>query len=385
MTSASLGSSGRSLKGENLKLTRRHHLHQSVGSQQCGSFLLGALGWSTVFWAFSLGTLLAVQAVWQTVDHFKYPATKYGELVAVPILNTDYTPRLFIRCVGPAKRRLSTFVLQADAAAPAASLFGLQDALAAVGRRSCAYDRLGSGWSDDVVTPSHLKRVPQTLHSLLAAAGRSPPYIMVGHGFGGQLALQFATLYPELVSGLALMDTSSSTATHLQLGVITNHSDYWGNMHHRFTNNHMMDQLMQLNVVRAAVPLGLPRFVKYSKNSYRYQAEVNAMYGNRRAWQGAWAEYAAAVAAQPDSLDEQLTLAAPSGDSFWYGTGWKDFSPRPVLVMPARDTLTASAECDITLSACREAVLQADGRYFAKQQLAYFDTLSNNASLAVMP
>jgi hypothetical protein len=109
------------------------------------------------------------------------------------------------------------------------------------------------------------------------------------------------------------------------------------------------------------------------------------MYGNRRAWQGAWVEFAAAVAAQPDSLDEQLTLAAPSGDSFWYGTGWKDFSPRPVLVMPARDTVAASAECDITLSGCREALLQADGGYFAKLQLAYFDTLSNNASLAVMP
>ena len=31
--------------------------------------------------------------------------------------------------------------------------------LAAAGRRSCTYDRLGTGWSDDVITPSHLKRV----------------------------------------------------------------------------------------------------------------------------------------------------------------------------------------------------------------------------------
>lgn len=57
--------------------------------RRCGSFVLGALGWSTVFWTFSLASLLAAQAVWQIVDHFKYPASKYGELVAVSIHNTD--------------------------------------------------------------------------------------------------------------------------------------------------------------------------------------------------------------------------------------------------------------------------------------------------------
>jgi hypothetical protein len=81
------------------------------------------------------------------------------------------TASLFLRCRGPSNSSLATFVLEADAGAPAASLFGLQDELARAGRRSCTYDRLGLGWSDDIVMPGHLKRVGGGSTAATYAAG----------------------------------------------------------------------------------------------------------------------------------------------------------------------------------------------------------------------
>jgi hypothetical protein len=80
-------------------------------------------------------------------------------LQPLPLLTPADTAALFLRCRGPSNSSLATFVLEADAGAAAASLFGLQDELAKAGRRSCAYDRLGLGWSDDIIMPGHLKRV----------------------------------------------------------------------------------------------------------------------------------------------------------------------------------------------------------------------------------
>ena len=74
--------------------------------------------------------------------------------------------------------------------------------------RVCIYDRGGYGWSD----PSPKARVPSViadeLYSLLHAAGEAPPYILVGHSFGGLTALMFAHKFPTEVAGVVLVDAS---------------------------------------------------------------------------------------------------------------------------------------------------------------------------------
>lgn len=102
----------------------------------------------------------------------------------------------------------------------------------------------------------------------------------------------------------------------------------------------------------------------------QYEHIVEALDGNSKAWQGRWGEYSTAVTALRDRLDEQLTLYAADTNSFWYGTGWKDFSPLPVLIMPAAASL-ASVGCDTTLLSCQQQVLASEGRYKAKLLLAY--------------
>jgi pimeloyl-ACP methyl ester carboxylesterase len=71
---------------------------------------------------------------------------------------------------------------------------------------TASYDRAGLGWS----SPSRTARTPGNiaaeLHQLLEGAGIKPPYILVGHSFGGLVVRMFALLYPEEVSSIVLVD-----------------------------------------------------------------------------------------------------------------------------------------------------------------------------------
>lgn len=71
-----------------------------------------------------------------------------------------------------------------------------------------AYDRAGYGWSDR----SKAERTPEIivaeLHTLLQNAKIEPPYLLVGHSFGGLYVRLFAATYPDEVAGLILVDAS---------------------------------------------------------------------------------------------------------------------------------------------------------------------------------
>jgi pimeloyl-ACP methyl ester carboxylesterase len=71
---------------------------------------------------------------------------------------------------------------------------------------TASYDRCGLGWS----SPSRTARTPgniaQELHEALMRAGIKPPYVMVGHSFGGLVMRRFTLLYPEDVVGVVLVD-----------------------------------------------------------------------------------------------------------------------------------------------------------------------------------
>lgn len=75
--------------------------------------------------------------------------------------------------------------------------------------RICAYDRAGQGWSDDVAHPQDGRAVADDLHTLLARAGESGPYVLAGHSSGGTLAMTYAARYPADVAGMVLLDSSS--------------------------------------------------------------------------------------------------------------------------------------------------------------------------------
>ena len=74
------------------------------------------------------------------------------------------------------------------------------------GHRTIAFDRPGFGYSGDGYM--EFDRQIETLHSLLSALHISRP-ILVGHSYGGTLALGFAERHPSELSGLVLVDAAA--------------------------------------------------------------------------------------------------------------------------------------------------------------------------------
>ena len=74
------------------------------------------------------------------------------------------------------------------------------------------------GWSDVAVNPTTVRRTPLALDSLLQAAGEPGPFILAGHSAGGDMALQYAALFAEKVTGLVLMDAYTDAVITLQTG-----------------------------------------------------------------------------------------------------------------------------------------------------------------------
>jgi pimeloyl-ACP methyl ester carboxylesterase len=80
--------------------------------------------------------------------------------------------------------------------------------------RVASYDRPGLGWSDPGPEPRTAARIVKELHALLAEASIPPPYVLVGHSFGGLTMPLFAARYPQEVSGVVLVDPVAPAEWH---------------------------------------------------------------------------------------------------------------------------------------------------------------------------
>lgn len=98
-----------------------------------------------------------------------------------------------------------TVVFESGIGATHLSWRGIQDEISML-THTISYDRAGLGWS----SPTRAPRVPGTLarelHQMLDAAGIEPPYVLVGHSFGGLVVRRFALLYPRQVAAVVLVD-----------------------------------------------------------------------------------------------------------------------------------------------------------------------------------
>lgn len=72
--------------------------------------------------------------------------------------------------------------------------------------RVVSYDRAGLGWSDLGPMPRTADRIVHELHLMLERTGIPPPYVLVGHSFGGLIMPLFAARYPEATAGMVLVD-----------------------------------------------------------------------------------------------------------------------------------------------------------------------------------
>jgi pimeloyl-ACP methyl ester carboxylesterase len=72
--------------------------------------------------------------------------------------------------------------------------------------RVCSYDRAGFAWSDAGPMPRTAGRIATELRTLLDRGGVHPPFLLVGHSYGGLVMRIFARRYSQDVVGLVLVD-----------------------------------------------------------------------------------------------------------------------------------------------------------------------------------
>jgi pimeloyl-ACP methyl ester carboxylesterase len=118
--------------------------------------------------------------------------------------------RLAYECAGTGR---PTVVLEAGYTASGIDTYG-PVILPALARRTrvCTYDRAGDGLSDArpaSVRPLTGATQARELHILLEAIHAGPPYVLVGHSYGGMITREFAALYRHQVAGMVLLDASS--------------------------------------------------------------------------------------------------------------------------------------------------------------------------------
>lgn len=110
--------------------------------------------------------------------------------------------RLHIQCAGEGA---PSIILDAALGGSSLSWSLVQPELAKLSR-VCSYDRAGFGWSDAGPMPRTAGRIADELRTLLDRAGVPPPFLPVGHSFGGLVALIFAHRFRSETSALVLVD-----------------------------------------------------------------------------------------------------------------------------------------------------------------------------------
>ena len=98
-----------------------------------------------------------------------------------------------------------TVVFESGIAATHLNWHRIQDAVSSFAR-TVAYDRAGLGWSSPCTSARTPSKVASELHDLLEEARIAPPYVLVGHSFGGFVMRRFAALYRDEVAGVLLVD-----------------------------------------------------------------------------------------------------------------------------------------------------------------------------------
>ena len=155
-----------------------------------------------------IGFPCPIAAVFLYVLAFGWPAPTAGlpglELGSPPGVMVELgSHRLHIHCTGegsPAvifESGLGGTSLDWSRVQPAVSEF----------TKSCSYDRAGYGWSEPGPRPRHAIRLAAELDRLLLSAGVPPPFVLVGHSFGGLTIRILAARREKTVAGLVLIDT----------------------------------------------------------------------------------------------------------------------------------------------------------------------------------
>jgi pimeloyl-ACP methyl ester carboxylesterase len=115
---------------------------------------------------------------------------------------------LNVHCLGDGR---PTVLLAAARTAPGYVWTPAQRGIAAV-TRVCWYDRADIGWSEAGPDPAWADTAAADLHRLVQHAGLAPPFVLVGHSFGGHVIRLYHHMYPGEVAGMVFVDAALEDA-----------------------------------------------------------------------------------------------------------------------------------------------------------------------------
>ena len=124
--------------------------------------------------------------------------------------------KLNVRVSGTAKPGVLTVVFESGLGSPIDAWFSVPFEIAAM-TRVVAYERAGIGASEPGPEPRSITQIVTELHALLAKLEVAPPYVLVGHSWGGPIIHSFAATYPKEIAGLVYEDPSDFTQTEADI------------------------------------------------------------------------------------------------------------------------------------------------------------------------
>lgn len=114
------------------------------------------------------------------------------------------THRQYVYCKGEGS---PTVVFETGLGGASLEWYPVHDEVAAH-TRACLYDRAGYGWSDNGPLPRDVEQIVQELDVVLQRSENAPPFVLVGHSFGGLVMQHYASQHPDAVAGLVLVESS---------------------------------------------------------------------------------------------------------------------------------------------------------------------------------
>ncbi|WAH40292.1 alpha/beta hydrolase [Alicyclobacillus fastidiosus] len=160
-----------------------------------------------------------------------------------------------------------------------------------------SYDRAGFGWSVQGRKTATCRDYNNDLRRMLQSIGLQPPYVLVGHSFGGMNMQLFASEYPNEVSGLILVDS-------------THHDRYVPESWNEARRLQYNEALKQYRLGYLLSPLGVPRKKRMHIGTRRLppdqQQAVTALGYRSNSFQAVYQEFL-------DSIESGMQLKSMNG------------------------------------------------------------------------
>jgi pimeloyl-ACP methyl ester carboxylesterase len=140
------------------------------------------------------------------------------------------------------------------------------------------YDRAGLGKSETSSNPRTSREMVKELKELLIEAKIKPPYILVGHSFGGVNMRMFATEYQNEVCGLVLVDSTPEDYRKKFLPTMSQDFQEAYNKQFVYEGNYdeFMESLKQLKETR--LKLNIPLIVLSAGKKAHYSKESQELW-----------------------------------------------------------------------------------------------------------